>query len=93
MDMTTRIQVAVVHADMAIVAFLRRLPSIVLGLVLRLARGRLLDAFPACRFRHVDEEPDRHASRLQDLQSPNTEPLRFDGGLGERENGVFQCVC
>jgi hypothetical protein len=34
MDMTTRIQVAVVHADMAIVAFLRRLPSIVLGLVL-----------------------------------------------------------
>ena len=34
MDMTTRIQVAVVRADMAIEAFLRKLPSIVLGLVL-----------------------------------------------------------
>ena len=34
MDMTTRIQVAVVRADMTIVAFLRKLPSIVLGLVL-----------------------------------------------------------
>lgn len=34
MDMTTQIQVAVVRADMAIMAFLRKLPSIVLGLVL-----------------------------------------------------------
>ena len=34
MDMTTRIQVAVVRADMAILAILRHLPSIVLGLVL-----------------------------------------------------------
>ena len=34
MDMTTRIQVGVVRTDMAIEAFLRKLPSIVLGLVL-----------------------------------------------------------
>ena len=34
MDMTTRIQVAVVHADMVIVAILQHLLSIVLGLVL-----------------------------------------------------------
>ena len=34
MDMTTQIQVAVVRADMAIVAVLRHLPSIVLGMVL-----------------------------------------------------------
>ena len=34
MDMTTRIQVAVVRADMAIMALLQHLPSIVLGLVL-----------------------------------------------------------
>ena len=34
MNMTTRIQVAVVRADMAIMAILQHLPSIVLGLVL-----------------------------------------------------------
>ena len=34
MDVTTRIQVAVVRADMAIMAVIHNLPSIVLGLVL-----------------------------------------------------------
>ena len=34
MDMTTRIQAAVIRADLAIMAVLLNLPSIVLGLVL-----------------------------------------------------------
>ena len=34
MDMTTRIQTAVIRADLAIMAVLLNLPSIVLGLVL-----------------------------------------------------------